>query len=137
MASNLKYSAVLKNGQQDQITAKVGTSGAYDLYDGTQPASPDVAVTTQNLLATLPCSATFAAASSGGVLTANAISNGTGTAAAGTGKTATWYRLRTSGGTAHVDGSVGTTGCDLNLSSTTIAQGQTVSISSSTYTNGQ
>jgi hypothetical protein len=71
------------------------------------------------------------------VLTANAISNGTGTAAAGTGKTATWYRLRTSGGTAHVDGSVGTSGCDLNLSSTTIAQGQTVSISSSTYTNGQ
>ena len=137
MASNLKYSAELKNGQQDQITAKVGTSGAYDIYDGTQPASPDTAITTQNLLATLACSSTFAPAASNGVVTASAISNGTGTAAAGAGKTATWYRLRKSGGAGVVDGTVGTSNADLILTSTTIAQGQTVSVSSSTYTNGQ
>jgi len=137
MASNLKYSMALKNGQQDQITAKVGTSGAYDIYDGSQPAGPDTAITTQNLLATLACSSTFAPAAANGVVTANAISNGTGTAAAGAGKTATWYRLRTSAGVAVVDGTVGTSNCDLNLTSTTIAQGQTVSVSSSTYTNGQ
>ncbi|KDR25418.1 hypothetical protein [Caballeronia zhejiangensis] len=137
MASNLKFSAALKNAQQAAITTQVGTSGAYDIYDGAQPASPDVAITTQNLLATLSCSSTFAPAPSNGVVTANAISNGTGTAAAGAGKTATWYRLRTSGGAGVVDGTVGTSNADLVLTSTTIAQGQTVSVSSSTYTNGQ
>lgn len=135
MASNLKYSAALKNAQQAAVTTQVGANAAIDIYDGTQPASPDTAVTTQNLLATLACSATFAPAPAGGVLTANAISNGTGTAAAGTGKNATWYRLRTSGGTAHVDGSVGQSGADLNLNNVSIAQGQTVSITGYTLTN--
>lgn len=124
MASNLKYSAALKNNQQAAITTTVGASAAYDVYDGVQPASPDVAVTTQNLLTTLPCSATFAPAPSGGVLTANAIGSGTGTAAAGTGKNATWYRLRTSGGTPHADGSVGTQ----------VAASITASIAASTLT---
>ncbi|QWE95350.1 hypothetical protein [Cupriavidus sp. EM10] len=48
---------------------------------------------------------------------------------------ATWYRLKTSGGTAHIDGTVGISGADLNLNNTNIATGQTVSISSSTYSN--
>ncbi|CDY79496.1 Phage protein [Caballeronia glathei] len=136
MASNLKYSVTLKNDQQAAITTRLGASAAYDLYDGTQPTSPETAVTTQNLLATLVCSTTLAPAPSGGVLILNAISNGTGTAAAGTGKTANWYRLRTSAGVAHVDGTVGISGCDLNLNNPNIATGQTVSVSSSTYTNG-
>ncbi|MBC8643030.1 hypothetical protein IAG25_40595 [Caballeronia sp. EK] len=62
MASDLKYSVALKNAQQDQITSKVGTSGAYDFYDGSNPSGPDTAITTQNLLATLLCSSTFAPA---------------------------------------------------------------------------
>jgi hypothetical protein len=138
MASNLKYSAALKNGQQNVIATQAGTSALLNLYSGTQPSNPDTAVTSQVLLATLTCSASaFAGAASGGVLTANAISNGTGTAGAGAGTAATWYRLTTSGGTALIDGSVGTSGADLNLTgTTTIATGQTVSVSSYTLTNG-
>lgn len=139
MASNLKFSASLKNAQEDAITTKCGASALLNIYDSTgagQPASPDTAVTSQLLLATLTCNAIFAPGASGGVLTLNAISNGTGLAAAGTGKTATWYRLTTSGGTAHVDGSVGISGADLNLNNTSIAVGQTVSVSSMTFTNG-
>lgn len=137
MASNLKYSAVLKNAQQDSITSTVGASALLNIYSGTQPASPDTAVSSQVLLVTLTCNATFAPAASGGVLTLNAIANGTGTAGAGTGTTATWYRLTTSGGTAHIDGTVGTSGADMNLDNTSIATGQTVSITSFTITNGQ
>ena len=137
MASNLKYSAVLKNAMEAAIPSTVGASALLNLYSGTQPTNPDTAITSQVLLATLTCSATFAPAASGGVLTANAISNGTGTAGAGAGTSATWYRLTTSGGTAHIDGSVGTSGCDLNLTgSTSIATGQTVSVSSWTLSNG-
>lgn len=136
MANNVKYSASLKNAQQDAITTKLGTSAKLNLYSGTQPASPDTAVTSQVLLATLTCSASaFAAASSGGVLTANAISSGTGTAGAGGGTTATWFRLTDSAGNAHIDGTVGISGCDLNLTNTSIATGQTVNVSGFTDTN--
>lgn len=108
MSLNLKYSAALKNAQQNAITTTAGASALLNIYSGTQPASPDTAITSQVLLATLTCNATFAPAASAGVLTLNAITNGTGTAGAGAGTTATWYRLTTSGGTAHIDGTVGT-----------------------------
>ena len=135
MAQNLKYSAALKNAQQNAITTTLGASALLNIYSGTQPANPDTAITSQVLLATLTCNATFAPAASGGVLTLNAIANGTDTAGAGAGTTATWYRLTTSGSTAHIDGTVGISVADLNLNNTSIATGQTVSVTSATYTN--
>jgi hypothetical protein len=88
------------------------------------------------MLAELICGTPFAAGASGGVLTLGAIANGTGTAGASTGTTATWFRLfKADGTTAVVDGSVGTTGCDLNINNTSIATGQTVSVTSGTLTN--
>jgi hypothetical protein len=86
------------------------------------------------MLVELTCNATaFAPAASGGVLTANAISNGT---AAATG-TASWFRLfQSNGTTAIMDGDVGTSGSDLNLNNTSIATSQTVSVTSFTVTEG-
>lgn len=136
MASNLKYSATLKNNQQNQLTSTIGASCLINLYAGTQPASPDTAITSQTLLATLTGNATFAPAASGGVLTLNSITNGTGLAAAGAGTAATFFRITTSGGTAHIDGTVGTSGADLNLNNVSIAQNQTVSVTSWSFTNG-
>lgn len=40
MASNTKYSAALKNAQQNAITTTLGTSAVIDLYSGTQPVIP-------------------------------------------------------------------------------------------------
>jgi hypothetical protein len=137
MSTNLKYSATLKSAQMDAITTKVGGSAKLDIYSGAQPASPDVAITSQVKLAELICNATFAPAASGGVLTLNAIADGTGLAGAGTGTAATWFRISDAGGTAWIDGSVGTTGSDLNLNNVSIAQNQTVSVTSFTLTNGQ
>jgi hypothetical protein len=136
MASNLKYSAALKNAQQDAITTKLGANAVLNLYSGSQPASPDTAVGAQVLLSSHACNATFAPSSSGGVLTLNSIANGTGTAGAGGGTNATWYRLTTSGGVAHVDGTVGISGADLNINNTSIATGQTVSVTGFTLANG-
>lgn len=139
MASNLKYAVLLERAQLDAITAQLGASALIDIMSGVQPASPDVAVTTQVILATLTCNATFAPGAAGtpGVLTLNAIANGTGTAGASTGTTATWYRLKTAGAVAKIDGTVGISGADMNLNNTSIAQNQTVSITSFTLTNSQ
>lgn len=136
MSSNLKYSVALKNAMQNAITSTAGTNAVINIYSGTQPASPDTAVTSQVLLASLACSATFAAAASAGVLTLNSISSGSGTAGAGSGTDGTWFRIATSGGTAIIDGSVGESASDLNLNNTNIATGQTVSITGFTLTNG-
>lgn len=136
MASNLKYSVSLKNAQQDAITTKLGSAAVLELYSGTQPANPDTAITSQVLLASLTCNATFAPAASGGVLTLNSISSGIGTAGAGAGTNATWFRMKTSLAVAHIDGSVGISGADLNLNNNNIATGQTVSVTSFTLTNG-
>ena len=130
----IKYDTTTRNDMLDELTARVGTSGRLRVYNGTRPANPGTAITSQTMLVELTCNATaFAPAASGGVLTANAISNGT---AAATG-TASWFRLfQSNGTTAIMDGDVGTSGSDLNLNNTSIATSQTVSVTSFTVTEG-
>lgn len=137
MASNLKYSSVLKTAQQTTIATTLGTSAVINIYNGTQPASPDTAITSQTLLVSLTCSASGFGTASAGVLTLAAITSGTGTAGAGAGTAATWFRITTSGSVAHVDGTCGvTSGFDMNfVGSATIATGQTVSDSSFNLSN--
>ena len=134
MASNIKYSIALNQDRLGKITADIGNAGLLKIYDGSQPASPDTAVSTQTLLSTHTCGSPFAPTSSAAhpsVLTANAI----GSATAAATSTATWFRITTSGGTAVVDGSVGTASADLILNSTSITSGQTVNITSLTVTS--
>lgn len=126
----LGYITSLRNTRLDAITTAVGASSLTRIYDGTRPATGGAATTK---LAELANSATFAAAASGGVLTANTITQDSSADATGT---ATWGRLTTSGGTAVVDFSVGTSGSDLNLTTTAIVITQPVSITSFVITEG-
>lgn len=135
MALDLKYSSSLKAAQLNAITSVVGANAVIRIYGGSKPASPDVAVSSQPLLASINCSATFAPAAVGGLLTVNPLADGTGTAAAGEGTQATWFRLVTAGGVGHVDGTVGISNCDMNLNNPNIASGQTISVASMTITN--
>lgn len=129
----IKLSAACRNAMLDGITSTVGGSALWRIYDGTRPANVATAVTSQTLLAELTCNATFAPAASGGVLTLNAIAADSSANATGT---AAWFRIVTSGGTAVIDGDVGTSGSDLNLSSVSIVATGSVSISSATFTAG-
>lgn len=126
----LAYSTTLRNAMLDQITSAVGASGLLRIYDGTRPATGGAATT---LLAELTCNATFAPSASGGVLTLNAITQDSSANASGA---ATWFRITTSGGAAVIDGNVGTSGSDLNLTTTTIVSGQPVSVTSFVITEG-
>jgi hypothetical protein len=133
MASNLKYAVTVKNSRLGTITTAISTSGLLRVYTGTQPANPDTTLASNTLLAQLALSSTFAAAASGGVLTASAI---TADSSADNTGTATWGTLCTSGGTRIVDFSVGTSGADMNLNTTSIVSGAQVSVTSLTITAG-
>jgi hypothetical protein len=123
-------STTVRNAMLDAITTAAGASALFRFYDGTRPATAGTATTK---LAELPCSATFAPASSAGVLTLNPI---TSAAAVATGTT-TWFRITKADGTTVVmDGSVGTSGSDVNLNSVSISSGATVSVTSATITAG-
>jgi hypothetical protein len=127
--SNAARSAAA-NAVVDLLDAGAG-AGLLRIYDGTQPAGPDTAVSTQVLLAELTFSDPAFGAASNGVATASAI---TADAAANATGTASWFRAVDSNGTAVFDGSVGTASADLVLNSTAIQSGAEVSISSLTYT---
>lgn len=121
----------LRNARLDAITTFAAGSCKLRIYSGTRPATGG-AVTT--LLAELTCNATFAPAASGGVLTLNAITGDTSADATGT---ATWARIVKSDGTTHVlDCSVGTSGADINLNTTSIVAAAAVTVTSATITEG-
>ena len=123
MALNPKLSASGRNAALN-AALDVLNGGSLRVYDGTQPADPDTAITSQVLLATLPLNATAFAAASAGSKTANSITSATAVATG----TATWYRFVTSGGTAVFDGSVGTATSNLIFGSVAFSAGATVSV---------
>ena len=123
------YSTTLRNSQLDAITTAVGNAGKLAIYDGTRPATGGTATTK---LAEFTLGSPFSGAASAGALSPTLPSNTTGLAAG----TATWFRITTSGGTFVIDGSVGTSGADLNLNTTTISVGVTVAITSFSISRG-
>lgn len=119
------FNSTIRNAGADAITTNAGTSAQLKFYTGTRPAT-GAAITSQVLLATLTCgAASFAPAASGGVLT---LSNITSAAAVATGTT-TWARIVKSDGTTFVaDANVAASGSDININSTAISSGATVSV---------
>jgi hypothetical protein len=114
----------------DAITTFAGNGAKLRIYDGTRPATGGTAT---NLLAEFTLGTPFAPAASGASLSPTLPSNTTGS----NNGTATWFRIVKADGTTHViDGSVGTSGADLNLNTTTISSGVAVSITSFTISRG-
>jgi hypothetical protein len=134
MASNLKFTTAVRNAMLDAITTQAGASALLRIYSGTQPTDANTALSGNTLLAELTCNATFAPSASGGQLTLNSISSDTSADATGT---ASFFRLVKSNGTTVImDGTVGTSGCDLNINSTAISSGAAVSVTSAVFTAG-
>jgi hypothetical protein len=134
LASNLKLPVAFRNTRADTWATRAGASALLRIYSGTQPATADTALSGNTLLAELTCGATFAPAASGGVATANAITQDSSADATGT---ATFFRLVKSDGTTVVcDGSVGTASADLVLVTTSITATQPVQVTSFVATEG-
>jgi hypothetical protein len=123
--------ATLRDAMLDAITTRAGNGALLRIYDGSRPATGGSATT---LLAELTCGSPFAGAAVNGVLTANAITQDASANATGT---ATWFRIVQSDGSTFVlDGNVGTSGSDLNLTTTSIVATQPVSVTSFVITEG-
>ena len=129
MAANPKYSNVCVNGEADSIGDALDL-GYIRLYDGTQPATADTAITTQTLLAELRFGADAFPAAVAGLLTANAITPDASANATGT---ASFARILASDGvTTYFDGSVGASNANVVINSTAITAGAAVSCTSLT-----
>lgn len=130
MALEPKRSAAAANAAVDAMTALMN-SGILRIYSGTKPANVAASIT-GTTLAELTLNSTAFGAGSSGVATANAITGDTSANATGT---ATHFRIFASNGTtAIMDGTVGTSGCDLNVNTTSFVSGAAVDITSLTVT---
>lgn len=107
-------------------------SGFLNIYSGTQPATADTALSGNTLLASFTLAATAFGTDTNGVSTlAGTPLSATASATA----SATFFRvLKSDGTTAVMDGTVGTSGADLNLNTTSITSGGTVTLTSFQYT---
>lgn len=129
MAAVPKYSNVCVNGEADFIGSNLDL-GYIRIYDGSQPATADTALSGQTLLAELRFGADAFPAAVAGLLTANAITSDASANATGT---ASWARILQSDGTTTMfDGNVATAAANVVINSTSIVAGAVVSCSSLT-----
>jgi hypothetical protein len=142
VANNPFFSDATTIASVNAVTALLN-SGKLEIYTGTQPTDANTSIGAQVLLSTLTFGSTaFASATASGSAgskivtgTANTITSDTSAAATGT---AAWFRAYKSDGvTGVLDGSAGTSGCDLNLNTTSIVTGATVSCTSYTITQAE
>lgn len=120
-----------RNRAADAVCARAN-SGTLVIYSGSAPVSADAALSGNTVLASLPMASTAFGAAVAGVATAGAITTDSSADATGT---ATFFRVLETGASLVVfQGTVGTSGAELNLSSVSIVATGTVSVSSLTYT---
>ena len=129
IAFNVSLRNSMLQEMADAVDGGVG-AGFLRIYNGTRPATGG-AVTT--LLAELTFTDPSFLAPSGGAIAADSIADETSAPNTGT---ATWFRVVDSAGAFVIDGDVGVSGSDLNLSSISIGVGQAVSVNSFDVTAG-
>jgi len=105
-------------------------AAVLEIRTGSQPATADTA-DSGTLLATLTFTDPAFGSAANGVATAAPITQDSSADATGT---AGYFVLKTSTGTKVLTGTVGTSGADLNLVTTSIVVAQPVQVSSFTYT---
>lgn len=129
----ITFTTGLKNTLLDAIETAVGTSARLIIYDSiTIPAVNSAA--TGTVLADMTLPSDWLAAASGGTKALAGTWSDPGANATGT---ATYFRVLNNGAdTTFIQGTVGTSGADLNLSTVSITSGAAVSITGFTLTAG-
>ena len=129
----LQFSAAVRNARLDAIETAIGTSAVLKIRTGSAPA--DVATADSGtVLATLSLPSDWMAAASSGSKAKSGTWEDTSADATGT---AAHFRIYASDGTtAHMQGTVGTSGTDMIVDSVSFTAGQAFTISAFTLTDG-
>lgn len=129
----MRQSLAARTAQANAVNGRLNNA-ILRVYSGTQPASPDAALSGNTLLSQHTCAATFGVVSTSGsniLITPNAI----GSASASATGTATFARLfQSDGTTAEHDFQVGAGSGEINLNTTSINSGVSVQITGGTIT---
>ena len=125
----LTVAAASCNAMGSALATNIGASAVIEIRSGTKPATPETTAS-GTLLVSITISGSFSSTS--GVLTAADPASVAPTASG----TAGYFRLKQSGGTAVLDGTVTATGGggDMQLGSTTITTGVNVDLGVPTIT---
>lgn len=131
----LQYSTTVRNAQLDALETAVGTSAVLKIRTGSAPANCGTA-DSGTVLATINLPSDWMAAASSG----SKAKSGTweDTSADATGTAAHWRLYASDGTTCHAQGTITATGGggDMTLDNTSIASGQTVTVTSFTISAG-
>jgi hypothetical protein len=129
----LQYSVAVRNAQLDAIETTIGTSAVLKIRTGAAPANV-AAADSGTVLATLNLPSDWlAAAASGSKAKAGTWED---TSADATGTAAHFRVYASDGTTAHMQGTVGTSGTDMIVDNTSFASGQAFTITAFTITAG-
>ena len=129
----IQLSTSVRNARLDAIETTVGVSAVLKIRSGAAPANVGTA-DRGTVLATLTLPSDWMAAASGG---SKAMSGTWQDASADATGTAAHFRIYASDGTtAHMQGTVGTSGTDMIVDSTSFTAGQSFTINSFTLTDG-
>lgn len=126
----------VRNAVLDAWETAIGTTPKVRIYGGSVPADEAASLGAATLLAEFTLASDWASAAASGekALSGTPLTT-TGESTAGTGTAATFYRIYDSAGTTCMEqGTVGTSGADMTIDSATIAEDQTVRITSWTKT---
>lgn len=129
----VQLSTAVRNGRLDQIESVIGTSAVLKIFSGPPPANC-AAADSGTVLATLNLPSNWMAAATGGSVSKSGTwedlsADNTGTAG--------HFRIYDSGvTTCHLQGTVGTTGTDMTVNTTSFATGASVTVNTFTLTDG-
>lgn len=130
----VQLSTSVRNARLDSVESTMGTSAKLQIRTGAQPANC-AAADSGSLLCEITVPSDFMAAASSG---SKALSGTWQASASGTG-TAGHFRFKDNAGTTtHIQGSITATGGggDMTVDNTSVASGQTITISTFTLTDG-
>lgn len=131
---SVQLSVSVRNARLDQVENTIGTAAKLYIYSGAVPANC-AAADPSGLLATLTLPSDWMAAAASGAKALAGSWTGTGSA----GGTAASFRIKDNGAVAcHIQGTVTATGGggDMTLDNTSIANGQTITVTTFTLTDG-
>lgn len=128
----IQYSVTLRTNKMEQSNTTIGANPVLAFFTGSPPATCATA-NSGTLIATIALPTPyFAAAASGAVSKSGTWSN---TSIGGTG-TIGYFRIFSSGGTCHVQGTCANSGADMNLDNNVVNAGQSVTVTTFTLTSG-